>query len=130
MNNAHHIDSDTGVQPELLCDPWYFIGSKHDSQAEEHIAGEGQQTEIQQCGLHKRRQADGYHLLAPLAKSVGVPTGNRKHIQCSDRHLNEQNAASFDVAEKNLYHTVCTDAQSKRYVDYKADYGCRKTNRN
>lgn len=40
--------------------------------------------------------------LAPLAKAVGVPSGNAEHIQTSNRHLNKQNAAALNILEENL----------------------------
>ena len=45
MDNAHHIDSYRAVETELLGNSRHLIGGKHNTESEEHIAGESKQSE-------------------------------------------------------------------------------------
>ena len=106
MNDAHHVHLDGAVEAELLGDTRHLIGCEHNAKAKEHVIRESEQTEEQQRCLHERRQADCRHLLAPLIEAVSIPTGNAEHIQTSDRHLHEQDAAALDILEEDLDHAV------------------------
>ncbi len=90
----------------MLGDSWNFVCRKHDSQAEQHIVGEGQQSEKQQCCLHKRRQAQRGDLLHPLIEAVGVASGHAEHVERTHRHLHQQYAASRDVLKEDFHDAV------------------------
>ena len=106
MDNAHHVNSDRAVKSELLCDPRYFIGSQHYSKAKQHIAGEGQQPQKEESGLHKCGQTNSCHLFHLLIESVRISSRNRKHIKASDCDLYEQDASPFQISEEHFYHGI------------------------
>ena len=113
MDNAHHVNSDRAVKSELLCNSRYFIGRKHDTKAQQHIAGEGQQPQKEESGLNKCGQANSRHLFHPLIESVRISSRNRKHIQRTDCHLNKQNSSALNICKEYLNHTVGKSNHSK-----------------
>ena len=56
---------------------------------------------MQEC-----RQAQRSDLFAPLVKAICKATGNGEHIQTAYRNLCQENAAAFDIGEKDFDHTV------------------------
>ena len=56
--------------------------------------------------LQKCCQTQPDHLLDPLRKSVNVTSRNAKHIQRSDRDLNQQDTAALEVREKHFYNSI------------------------
>ena len=113
MNDSHHVYLDGAVEPELLGDPRHLIGCKHNAEAKEHVVRKSEQAEKQKRCLYERRQTDCCHLLAPLAKAVGVPSGNAEHIQTANRHLNKQDAAALNILEENLDYAVGKSDQAQ-----------------
>ena len=114
MNDAHHVDLDGAVEAELLGNPRHLIGGKHDAEAKEHVIRESEQTEEQQRCLHERSQTDCRNLLAPLIEAVGVSTGDAEHIQTTNCHLHEQNAAALDILEEDFDHSVGKGNQTQK----------------
>ena len=114
MNDAHHIDLDRAVETELLGDARHLVGGKHNAETKKHVIRESEQTEEQQRCLHECRQTDCRHLFAPLVEADGVSTGNAKHIQASDCHLHEQDAAALDILEEDLDHAVGKSNQTQK----------------
>ena len=101
MNDGRHVDLHRTVKTELLRDARHFVGRKHDAEPQQHIVREGQQPQEQERSLHKGGKADGSHLFHPLVEAVGVAPRHAEHIQRTDGHLNQQNAAAGNVGEEN-----------------------------
>ena len=64
------------------------------------------QARYQNGGLQEGRQAQVNHLFAPLDKAVCIASGDAEHIEASHGDLDEQDAASFEVGEKDLNHSI------------------------
>ena len=41
-----------------------------------------------------------------MYEAIRIAPGNTEHIQCAHGHLDQQDAATFDIGEKDLNHTV------------------------
>ena len=52
---------------------------------------------MQECS-----QTQGNDLLAPLIEAVCIAPGNREHIQRTNRHLRQKNAAALDIGEEDF----------------------------
>ena len=102
------------LKSRVLGDTRHFVGCEHDAESKKHVIREGKQAEEQQRCLHKRRQTDCCYLLTPLVKSIGISTGDAEHIQTSDCHLHEQDAAALDILEENLDHAVGKGNQTQK----------------
>ena len=102
------------LKSRVLGNPRHLIGGKHDAEAKEHVIRESEQTEEQQRCLHERSQTDCRNLLAPLIEAVGVSTGDAEHIQTTNCHLHEQNAAALDILEEDFDHAVGKGNQTQK----------------
>ena len=101
MNDGRHVDLHRTVKTELLRDARNFVGRKHDAEPQQHIVRKGQQPQEQKRCLHEGCEADRRDLLHPLVEAVRVAPRHAEHIQRTDGHLNQQNAAAGNVGEEN-----------------------------
>ena len=89
MDDGHHIDLDRGIKAELLRDARHLACRQHDAKAEEHVRSEGQQADVQQRRLQKRRQAQRHDLPHPLVEPVRVAARHAEKIQTADCNLRQ-----------------------------------------
>lgn len=61
-----------------------------------------------------------------MIEAVRIATGNAEHIQRTDRYLNEQNAATFDIGEKHLDYAVSKGDHAQQI---QKTVGCRDRRR-
>lgn len=97
MADRHHIDSYGSVQPIHLRNPRNFRCRQANSHRKQSVLSVGQQSEIEDSCLQKRRQTGGNNLFAPAVKTVRVTSRNAKKIQTSHSNLTQHDAATLDV---------------------------------
>ena len=126
MTNTHHIDSNAGIKPVHLSYPRHFIRRQTYSDCQQSVLSVGQQSKVENSRLQKCSKANGYDLLAPAVKAVGVAPRNSEHIQAPDSYLAKHYAASLDVCKYNFYRAVAEQNYEKqaeqRYIRGKSDY--------
>ena len=106
IDGAHDIGSGGGVQTEGPGDPGHLTRGEHEAQSQQSVVLKHHQARYQNGGLQEGRQAQANHLFAPLDKAVCVASGDAEHIEASHGDLDEQDAASFEVGEKDLNHSI------------------------
>ena len=106
VNRTHDIGVGGGVQAESPGDAGNLPGGEHQPQAQQGVVLENHQARHQYGGLKECRQAQADDLLDPLDKSVNVAPGNAEHVKAAHSNLDEQDAATLQIAEKHLDYGV------------------------
>ena len=103
---AHDIGVGGGVQAESPGDAGNLPGGEHQPQAQQGVVLENHQARHQHGGLKERSQAQSDDLLDPLDKPVYVAPGDAEHVKTAHGDLDEQDAATLQIAEKHLDYGV------------------------
>ena len=77
------------LKSRVLRDARHLACRQHDAKAEEHVRPEGQQADVQQRRLQKRRQAQRHDLPHPLVEPIRVAARHAEKVQAADRNLRQ-----------------------------------------
>ena len=77
------------LKSRVLRDARHLACRQHDAKAKEHIRPEGQQADVQQRRLQKRRQTQRHDLPHPLVEAIRVAARHAEKVQTADCDLRQ-----------------------------------------